>query len=94
MTPRAELEQLTTQELHDRAMHRARTHADVGFLWNLAKAVPVAEAAAGHLGEAKADVVSMTSLLTDVLNLNEPEVAEQLRPLYLDYLEEHEAAGG
>lgn len=86
MTTRAELAELPTRDLHDRAMHRARTHLDLGFLWRIVKAVPVAEAAAGHLDESESDVVSMSSLITDVLHSNEPEVAEQLRPFYIDYL--------
>ncbi|MGH2700726.1 MAG: hypothetical protein ACRDJB_00990 [Actinomycetota bacterium] len=89
MSDRAELEQLSTHELHDRAMSHARRHLDVGFLWHLIKSVPVAEAAAGHKGESEADVVSLTSLITDVFHSDEPEVAEQLRPLYIDYLAEH-----
>lgn len=89
MADRTELERLSTKELHDRAMSHARRHLDIGFLWHLVKAVPVAEAAAGHQREADADVVSLTSLITDVLHSDEPEVAEQLRPLYLDYLAEH-----
>ena len=86
MSDRSELEQLSTQDLHDRAMSHARHHLDVGFLWHLIKSVPVAEAAAGHQGESEADVVSLTSLITDVLHTEEAEVAEQLRPLYIDYL--------
>ncbi|CAN5672144.1 hypothetical protein BH20ACT23_BH20ACT23_18730 [soil metagenome] len=89
MSEGEELDKLSTKELHDRAMARARRHLDVGFLWDLIKAVPVAEAAAGHKGEAEADVVSLTSLITDVLHSDEAEVAEQLRPLYIDYLAEH-----
>lgn len=89
MSDHAELEQLSTQELHDRAMSHARHHLDIGFLWHLIKSVPVAEAAAGHQGESEADVVSLTSLITDVLHTEEAEVAEQLRPLYIDYLAEH-----
>jgi hypothetical protein len=89
MSEREELDRLSTKELHDRAMAHARRHFDVGFLWDLIKAVPVAEAAAGHKGEAEADVVSLTSLITDVVYSNEAEVAEQLRPLYIDYLAEH-----
>ena len=89
MTKREDLERLSTDQLHDRAMHHARKHLDVGFLWSLLKAIPVAEAAAGHRDEASSDVVSMTALLTDVLHTEEPEVAEQLRPFYIDYLEKH-----
>ncbi len=89
MSTQAELEGLSSQELHDRAVHRAVTHLDVGFLWRLIKAVPVAEAAAGHLNEAEADVVSLSSLVTDVVTSgDETEVTDALRPLYLDYLAE------
>jgi hypothetical protein len=87
MTSRQDLEQLSTRELHHKAMDRARKHFDVAFVWELVRTVPVAEAAAGHVGESRSDVVSLTALLTDVFYANEPEVAEQLRPLYLDYLE-------
>jgi len=90
MTEKEELEKLSTKELHDRAMSHARRHVDVGFLWDLIKAVPVAEAAAGHKGESESDMISLTSLITDVVHSNEAEVAEQLRPLYIDYLAEHD----
>lgn len=83
---RAELEKLSSEELHDRAMAEARRRVDLGFLWSIVKAVPAAQAAAGNLDEAETDVASMTSLLTDVMNTGEPEVADALRPLYVDYL--------
>jgi hypothetical protein len=84
---RAELEKLSSEELHDIAVKRAVRHADVGFLWRLIKAVPIAEAAAGHLDEAESDVVSLSSLITDVATSgDEPAVRDQLRPFYLDYL--------
>ncbi len=87
MSTQAELEGLSSQELHDRAVHHAMTHLDVGFLWRLIKAVPVAEAASGHLNEAEADVVSLSSLITDVVTSgDETGVSEALRPLYLEYL--------
>ena len=86
---RNELDGLTTQELHDRAMERARHHADIGFLWSLARAIPVAEAASGHMERSGADVASLTSLISDLLHSGEGDVGEALRPLYLDYLEKH-----
>ncbi len=90
MPDRSELEKLSSGELHDRAVRHAVTHLDVGFLWRLVKAVPVAEAAAGHLNEAETDVVSLSSLLTDVISSgDEADVTEALRPLYLDYLAEN-----
>jgi hypothetical protein len=87
MPTRAELEGLSSRELHDRALHHAMTHLDAGFLWRLVKAVPVAEAAAGHLDEASADVVSLSSLITDVVTSgDEQAVTDALRPLYVEYL--------
>jgi hypothetical protein len=87
---RTELEALSSRELHDKAVGHAVRHLNVGFLWDLVSAVPAAEASAGHLGEAKSDVVSLTSLLTDVLHSgDEKEVTNALRPLYIDYLEKH-----
>jgi hypothetical protein len=87
---RQDLEQLSSAELHDQAVHRATTHVDVGFLWSLIKAIPVAEAASGDLGDADSDIMSVSSLLSDLMHSGEGDVAEQLRPLYLDYLEKHE----
>jgi hypothetical protein len=87
---REALEALPSRELHDRAVSHAVKHLNVSFLWELISAVPAAEAAAGHMGEARSDVMSLRSLLTDTFNQdNEGELAEALRPLYLDYLEKH-----
>jgi hypothetical protein len=86
---RAELENLPTKELHDRAMHVASRHADVRFLWEVARALPVAEAASGDLHRSGADVVSLNSLITDFVHSGEGEVGEALRPLYVDCLTQH-----
>jgi hypothetical protein len=87
---RDELERLSSKELHDRAVSHAVGHGDVKFLWTLIKSVPAAEAAAGHMDEARSDVVSLSSLLTDVVHAGEEDaVADALRPLYIDYLEQH-----
>jgi hypothetical protein len=86
---RAELEKLSSKELHDLAVKHAVEHVDVKFLWELLKAIPVAEAAAGHEDEAEVDVVSTANILNDAVHSGEGDVAEALRPLYLDYLEHH-----
>ena len=86
---RAQLERMTSRELHDRAVDVARHRVDVGFLWSLVKAVPVAQAASGHLEQADADITSVTALLSDLVHSGEGDVADALRPLYIDYLEEH-----
>lgn len=87
-----ELEKLPTAELHDRAFRLARRRLDVGFFWNLLKAVPAAEAAAGHLEEANKDIMSFAQRVDDLLHPDSPEEAEALRPIYVQYLVEHEKA--
>jgi hypothetical protein len=86
---REELEALSTKDLHDRALSVARNHMDLGFLWRLIKIVPAAEAAAGDLDDANTDIVSLSSLLSDVVQSGEGELGEALRPIYIDYLSKH-----
>ena len=90
MTSRAELEALSTEELHDRATTRARHHADVGFLWRLLEAIPAAEASIGDDDRSKIDIMRPLALINDFFDADEGELGEALRPLYIDYLEEHE----
>ena len=83
------LEPLSSQELHDLAVRHARRHLDVKFLWELMQVLPAAEASAGELDEADADVQRMSAHLDDVTDSGRGEVAEMLRPFYLDYLRRH-----
>jgi hypothetical protein len=83
------LDRLSTAELHDLAVHRARRHLDVRFFWRLMQVLPVAEAGAGELREAEADVATMRAHLDDITDSGRGEVAELLRPFYLDYLKQH-----
>jgi len=71
------------------AVRRALHHVDVEFLWELLRAIPAAEASEGHDIEAGRDITKVTALLGDALDSGKGEVAEALRPLYLDYLEKH-----
>ena len=86
-----ELQAQDTNELHDRAVGHAVRHLDVGFLWRLVESIPAASAAAGKLDRSNADVMSVAQLLSEVTNLDEGPVAEQLRPLYIDYLRNAES---
>lgn len=86
---REELEQLSSEELHDRALDAAKRRVDVGFFWKLLRAVPAAEAATGHLDEAESDVFSLFGHLNDVRKSGEGDIADALRPLYVEYLAEH-----
>jgi hypothetical protein len=81
-----DLENLSSKELHDRAVEHAARHLDVGFLWRLLRAIPAAEAAAGHPDQAEADVSHLSSIVNELVHSGEGEVADALRPLYLDYL--------
>ena len=92
MATREELERLSSKELHDRAVRLAERRLDAKFLWQLVKAVPVAEAAAGNLREAEADVAvgDLVPLIHDFIHADEGELADALRPMYLDYLEKHQ----
>ena len=45
MSTETDLEALSSHELHDMAVKRALHHADVGFLWELLRSIPAAEAA-------------------------------------------------
>jgi hypothetical protein len=92
MPTREELERLPSKELHDRALRLAEHRLDVVYLWRLLKSIPVAEAAAGNLEEAEADVGvgDLVPLIHDFVHSDEGELAEALRPIYIEYLEEHE----
>jgi hypothetical protein len=89
MTTREELDQLSSAELHDRAVHLAVRRLDVGFLWELLRELPASEAASGHAGAAADDVTHVSSMISDALASGQGEIAESLRPLYLDYLRKH-----
>ncbi|WP_433173590.1 hypothetical protein [Actinoallomurus sp. CA-150999] len=86
-----DLETLSSKELHDRAVERAVRHVDVGFLWRLLRAIPAAEAASGHPDQAEADISHLSAMLNELVHAGESDVAEALRPLYLDYLRRSDA---
>jgi hypothetical protein len=84
------LERLSSQELHDLAVSHARKHLDVKFFWNLMQVLPAAEAGAGQLDDADADIQTLHGHLDDVTEAGRGEVADLLRPFYLEYLREHD----
>jgi len=83
------LEDLSTAELHDRAVARAERHLDVKFFWSLLRVIPAAETASGDAGEAEYDIQFSKGLIYDALHSGEGELGEVLRPLFLDYLRKH-----
>ncbi|MEO3870601.1 hypothetical protein ABGB18_17455 [Nonomuraea sp. B12E4] len=83
------LESLPADELHDRAVRYAVRHGDLGFLWDLLKVIPAAEAASGHDAETTNDLSRVSALLSDAIAAGEGELGEALRPIYIEYLRRH-----
>jgi hypothetical protein len=88
-----DLDSLSSLELHDLAVHRALHHADIGFFWELLRAIPAAETLEGDVHEAGEDLTKVSALLSDALTLGAGNLAEELRPIYLDYLRKHPPKG-
>jgi hypothetical protein len=84
-----DLEELSTHELHDRAVRRAEKHLDVKFFWSLLEIIPAAEAVRGDVGEADFDIESSRGLIKDAVHSGDGELGEALRPVFLDYLRKH-----
>ena len=84
------LDELSAKECHDLAVRYAARHLDIPFFYRLMRALPVAEAASGDLDEARADALTLRAHIDDVTDAGQGEVAELLRPLYLEYLRDHD----
>jgi hypothetical protein len=83
------LDELSTVELHDRAVRHAERHVNVKFFWSLLKAIPAAETLAGDPGEGEYDANFSMGLISDALHSGDGAVGEALRPLFIDYLRRH-----
>jgi hypothetical protein len=84
------LEQLSSQALHDLAVQQAVRRHDIGFFWHLLELLPAAEAAAGRLDEAVADITTLRGHVDDLVDARRGEIADALRPFYLEYLRSNE----
>jgi hypothetical protein len=82
------LEQLSSSALHDLAVQLALRRRDIRFFWQLMELLPAAEAVAGHLDEALADIQTLRAHIDDVTDSGRGEIADALRPFYLEYLRE------
>ena len=94
MADRDSLDALSAKELHDLAVRYALRHLDLAFFYRLMQQLPVAEAAIGDVEEAQADALTLRAHVDDVTDAGEGEVAELLRPVYLEYLREHGVTTG
>jgi hypothetical protein len=86
-----ELNALSADELHDRAVQHALKHADIKFFFDLLEALPAAEVVAGDVDRASADIFKVSALVLDLFRADDGKLAEALRPFYIDYLLEHDA---
>lgn len=84
-----DLDQLSTHELHGRAVRRAEKHLDLKFFWSLLKLIPAAKTASGDEGEADYDIQFSKGLIYDAVHAGDGELGEALRPVFIDYLREH-----
>jgi len=81
-----ELDAMTSKKLHDKAVHLALKRLDLHFFFELLAIIPAAEMVAGNPDEANEDVASVAKRLQDAMHADEGELADALRPLYVDYL--------
>ncbi|MBA2637912.1 MAG: hypothetical protein H0U79_06795 [Solirubrobacterales bacterium] len=84
------LDRLSAKELHDLAVHRAKRHLDARFFYRLMELLPVAEAGAGEREKSENDVMRLSAHVDDVADSGQGEVAELMRPFYLEYLRKHD----
>ncbi len=88
MNRRDELDQLTTEELHHRAVRRARHHLDAGFFLHSLERTPRGRPH-GAVFRGDRDVMHLSGQLEDEMRGDGGGLLETLRPFYLDYLERH-----
>jgi hypothetical protein len=86
------LEELSTKELHDRAVRRAEKHLDVKFFWSLLQVIPAAQTSIGDEGEADYDIQFSKGLISDAMHSGDGALGEALRPMLIDYLRRHPGA--
>ena len=84
-----QLDDLSSRELHDLAVSHAKHHLNVKFFWELLRILPAVEAGAGDLDGANADIQTLHGHIDDVTESGKGEVADSLRPFYLEYLRKH-----
>jgi hypothetical protein len=89
MSTREELDALPSAELHERETRLAWRRLDVTFLWDLLKTIPEARAAAGDEERSESDIMRPLALLNDLVDADRGDLADALRPLYIDYLVTH-----
>ena len=88
MITSADLETLSSRQLHDRAIDLAKAERDLDWLWHLLGSIPAAEDQLGDLDESGLDVAGVVGAINGYLR-SDRSAEEALRPQYIDYLLEH-----
>jgi hypothetical protein len=83
-----ELDALSSRELHDRAVRRAKRHLDVKFFWQLMSERPAVEAAEGDTERSTDEVAHWSRQVMDTVSEDDQKLEAQ-RPIYIDYLLKH-----
>jgi hypothetical protein len=83
------LDGLSSPALHDLAVRRAKRHLDARFFYELMKMLPVAEAGAGQFEKSENDILRLSAHVDDVTDSGRGDVAELMRPFYIEYLRKH-----
>ena len=89
MTTENPLEALSSEQLHDHAVKRAKHHQDAKFFYTMIKLLPVAESAAGQYEKSDDDILRLSAHFNDISDSGKGEVGDLMRPYYLEYLRKH-----
>jgi hypothetical protein len=88
-----ELDQLSTEELRDRAFARAEKHRDIHFFWDLIKHLPASSAIEtedGSLGGVSFSIAETVELARELLSNRDYGASEPLiRARFIDYVMKH-----
>jgi hypothetical protein len=83
-----DLNQLSSTELRHRAFKLARERHDAKFFWNVMKMIPASESAEGqedlHVAEVEATRLWLLEFFRPGHHLE-----DSMRPIFIDYLEQH-----
>ena len=90
---RAALEELSTDELRQKAFHLAERRLDVGFFWDLVKHLPAAGEVArdDSFSSAAAGVSDLIELFREVRGSNLGDAEPLIRAKFVDYLLAHQS---
>ncbi|HEX6873056.1 MAG TPA: hypothetical protein VF163_18315 [Micromonosporaceae bacterium] len=95
--PAAELDQLSTEDLRQRAFTLAAKRRDIGFFWSIFKHLPHAddtESLDASLGAVGASISDAISLWREFTGHEYGDAEPLLRAAFIDYLTRHAEVGG